>query len=270
MTKLRALLFNTLFYGMLIAYMVFCPFMLIIPRAAGLRIVRDLMRRELDLQRLFGMSIEVRGAEHLPVAGGIVAAKHQSMWETFALHTIIPDGVFIYKKELGRLPLFGNYLRKFEQIAIDRKGGPVAAEEMIRQARRAIDLHRQIMIFPEGTRRPPEAAPKYKYGVARIYERVECPVVPVVLNSGFFWSKFFWRGHVGKLVIEVLAPIRPGLTQEEFFEHLVRDMEAASDRLFIETATAPGAPPLTDAMKERLRVLQAAADQPAARGASLP
>lgn len=270
MIRLRALLFNTLFYAMLIGYMVVCLIVLFIPRAWGRGIVVDFMRRQLALQRLFGMTIDVRGRDHLPLQGGIIAAKHQSMWETFALYTLVPDAVFIYKKELGRVPLFGSYLRKFEQIEIDRQGGPVAAEAMTRNARRAIDLGRQILIFPEGTRRPAGAEPKYKMGVARIYASVGCAVVPIVLNSGFFWSNFFWRGQIGRIVVEVLPPIEAGLSPQDFFNRLVSEMEAASNRLFIETATAADAPPLDAFQKKRLaELIDASAPQPdvAAAGA---
>ena len=160
MTKLRALVFNTLFYALMLSYMVFGMFMLIIPRRFALVVIQDFMHRQLALQRLFGMKIEVRGGEHFPVKGGIIASKHQSIWETFALHSMVPDAVFIYKKELGELPLFGNYLRKFEQIEVNRKGGPLAAQSMTRAARQAIELGRQILIFPEGTRRPPGSCAK--------------------------------------------------------------------------------------------------------------
>ncbi|WP_376803867.1 lysophospholipid acyltransferase family protein [Candidatus Raskinella chloraquaticus] len=261
MTRLRAIAFNSMYYGMMIGYMVFCPFMLFIPREKGIGLIRDLMRRKMALQRLFGMTIEVRGAQHLPVNGGIVAAKHQSIWETFALHSMVPDAVFIYKKELGDMPLFGAYMRKFEQIEIDRKSGPVAAAAMARDARAAIALGRQIMIFPEGTRRPPGAEPKYKYGITRIYTAVEQSVVPVVLNSGFFWSNYFWSGHRGRLIVDVLPAIPAGLSADEFFKRLVETMEEASDRLFIETATSPDAPPLTPFQRQRLAELQAKAAQ---------
>lgn len=262
MIQLRAVTFNIIFYVMLFSYMAFCPFMLIIPRAWGIGIIRDFMSRQLKLQRLFGMTIEVRGAENFPTHGGIVAAKHQSIWETFALHSMVHDATFIYKKELGRVPLFGAYMRKFEQIEIDRKGGPLAAEAMTREARRVVALGRQIMIFPEGTRRPPGAEPKYKFGVARVYQGVEQPVTPVVLNSGFFWSNYFWSGHIGRLIVEVLPPIPPGLPARSFFDRLVGEMEAASDRLFIETATAVDAPPLSDFQKQRLLELKAEAQVP--------
>ena len=258
MTKLRALVFNTLFYALMLSYMVFGMFMLIIPRRFALVVIQDFMHRQLALQRLFGMKIEVRGGEHFPVKGGIIASKHQSIWETFALHSMVPDAVFIYKKELGELPLFGNYLRKFEQIEVNRKGGPLAAQSMTRAARQAIELGRQILIFPEGTRRPPGAPALYKHGVSRIYENVGQAIVPIVLNSGLYWSNYFWSGHLGTIIVEALPPIPIGLSRDEFFERLVREMEAAGDRLFVETATGPHAPPLNEEQKARLKELQAA------------
>lgn len=236
MIRLRAVAFNTLFYGLLILYMLAAVIAFALPRRVIYAIARSLAKRGLSLQRLFGMEIELRGAENLPNGGSIIAAKHQSMWETFALFFYVKDAAFIYKKELGEIPLFGAYLRKLELIEINRKGGPGAFRAMAAAARGAIDEGRQLVIFPEGTRRPPGAEPKYKYGVAKIYADVARPVVPIVLNSGLYWSSYFWRGRAGKLVIEVLPQIAPGLDADAFFEELQRVMEAASDRLIVETA----------------------------------
>lgn len=236
MIRLRAFVFNTLFYGLLVLYMLAAIVAFALPRRVIYAIARSLAKHGLALQRLFGMEIELRGAEHLDRGGSIVAAKHQSMWETFALFFYVRDAAFIYKQELGRIPLFGAYLRKLELIEINRKGGARAFRAMATAARAAIDEGRQLVIFPEGTRRPPGAEPKYKYGVAKIYADVARPVVPIVLNSGLFWSSYFWRGRTGKLVVEVLPVIEPGLDADAFFTELQRVMEAASDRLIVETA----------------------------------
>jgi len=262
MTRLRALAFNTLFYAMLIGYMIVCPFLFLLPAERGWGVVRNLMRNENRLQRLFGIRIEVRGAEHMPAGGGIVAGKHQSMWETFSLVAFVPRPAFIYKKELGRLPLFGAYLRKFGMIEVDRKGGSAALRAMAESARAAVDAHRQVMIFPEGTRREAGAAPAYKFGVAKMYAEIGRPVVPMALNSGLYWSAFFWRGHPGTIVVEFLPPIEPGLEPAVFFERLQAETEAATDRLLLETAARADAPPLSPVAAARLAALKAA--QPAA------
>lgn len=257
MRRVRAFAFNSLFYGLLILYMLAFLVILVLPRSWGFPVVRNLMRNEIRLQRLFGIRIEVRNPEYLPQGGGIVAAKHQSMWETFSLVAFIPWPAFIYKQELGKIPLFGNYLRKFGMIPVDRKGGATALRAMATLARAAIDSGRQVLIFPEGTRRPYGAAPAYKFGVAKMYAEIGRPVTPLVLNSGLYWSAYFWRGYPGTIVIEALPPIEPGLTAEQFFERMQTEMERASDRLLLETASRPDAPPLDAIAQARVDALRA-------------
>jgi 1-acyl-sn-glycerol-3-phosphate acyltransferase len=255
MRRLVAFVHNTLFYVILVGYLVSFVFLLAAPGPWSVVVGKNLHRNLIRFQKLFGMKIEVRGFENVPKEGCIIASKHQSMWETFALFAIVEKPVFIYKSELDKIPLFGHFLRKLGMISVDRGGGAAALKDMAERSRREIDKGFEVLIFPEGTRKPPGAAPAYKYGIAKMYEEIQRPVVPLVLNSGLFWSSYFWRGYRGRIVVEFLPSIAPGMERDAFFQHLQATMEAASDKLLLESAARPDAPPLGEAAKARIAAL---------------
>src|SRR5258708_9212675 len=138
------------------------------------------------------------------------------------------------KRELMWIAFFGWYGWKAGMIAIDRSKGSQALAEMNARARRELARNRPIIIFPEGTRRPSGAEPRYKYGVARLYSELGVACVPIALNSGLFWPRRSMRRYPGTILVEVLDPIPPGLGQEAFFERLQGDIEAATARLLAE------------------------------------
>jgi 1-acyl-sn-glycerol-3-phosphate acyltransferase len=258
MLRLRTAAFNIGFYAIFIGYMLLFPILALLPMEAGLAAAHSMVRNQLRLSRLFGLKLEIRGREHLPKGGALIAAKHQSMWETLALLALFDKPAFVYKQELGRIPLFSYYLRKFRMIPVDRKGGRAALRQVARDGRAAIDAGHQVIIFPEGTRQEPGAPPDYKFGVAMTYAEIDRPVIPIALNSGLYWSDYAWRGHTGTVVVEILPPIPPGLPPRAFFAELERVIEARSDALLLETAQRPDAPPLGEAAAQRVAALQAA------------
>lgn len=186
------------------------------------------------LRHIVGLDFEVRGRENLPSGPAIYAVKHMSMWETIAQHILLRDPAIIMKSELLMLPFYGWYARKCEMIVIDRRGHAAALRNMIRTARERISAGRPIVIFPEGTRKLPGDVPDYKPGVAALYTSLHVPCVPVALNSGQFWSRKGIRPRSGRIVLEILPPIAPGLAREPFMQGLQEDMEAATRRLLDE------------------------------------
>jgi 1-acyl-sn-glycerol-3-phosphate acyltransferase len=132
------------------------------------------------------------------------------------------------------IPFFGWYAWKAGMIPIDRSKGSQALADMNARARRELARNRSIIIFPEGTRRPPGAEPRYKYGVARLYSEMGVPCLPIALNSGLFWPRRSMRRYPGTILVEVLDPIPPGFGQDAFFERLQHDVEAATARLVAE------------------------------------
>ena len=235
MLLLRSVVFNVVFYLVLFALLLAALPTLVMPRPGILGIARLWARTNLWLLRVIcGIKCEFRGLARIPRGPLLISAKHQSVWETFALLLILRDPAYIMKRELMWLPFFGWYTWKAGMIPVDRKKGSQALADMNACARDVLALDRQIIIFPEGTRRPPGAEPKYKYGVVHLYAETGVPCLPIALNSGLFWPRrSLWR-YPGTILVEVLDPIQPGLAKEEFYERLQRDVEVATARLIAE------------------------------------
>lgn len=231
----RSLLFNTLFFVTTTLFVVIGSPFLFLPRGWAMAALRVHARFELFLLRaIVGTKIEVRGRENIPAGPCLVASKHQSAWETFALIPIFRDPALLMKRELFWIPFHGWFSYKFQMIPVDRDKGPSALRRMLRSARKRIDEGREIIIFPEGTRRAPGAPPDYKTGIVLLYDALQVPCVPVALNSGLFWPRRSVLRRPGTIVIEILLPIRPGLPKDEFLHRLETAIESASNRLLVE------------------------------------
>lgn len=231
----RSILFNIAFYLNLIILLIAAIPTLLMPRRAILGMAKTWGRTSLWLLRVIcGLKVEIRGREKLPVGPLIVAAKHQSMWETFVLVTLFDDPTFIIKRELMWIPLFGWFTWKGGMVPVRRGAGAQALADMAVIARREIQKGRQLVIFPEGTRRAPGAEPRYKFGVAHLYAEIGAPCVPVALNSGLFWRRRSFLRWPGTVRLEFLDPIPPGLDKQEFLERLQSVIETATARLIAE------------------------------------
>ncbi len=208
---------------------------LLLPSQAIIEMAKLWGRISLWLLRVVcGTRYEFRGLDRIPSGPLIVAAKHQSTWETFALLSLFKHPIFIIKRELTWIPLFGWFTIKGKMIAVDRGSGSQALTAMTARARDVIRGGRQLFIFPEGTRRPAGAEPNYKFGVAHLYDVIGVPCVPVALNSGLFWRRRSFVRLPGTIVVEFLEPIPPGLDKQAFFERLQNDIETATARLVAE------------------------------------
>ena len=182
------------------------------------------------LKWIAGTGIELRGK--LTDRRVLVASKHFSMWETIAFLSLLPRPAIVLKQSLLRIPFYGWYARKMRMIAIDRAAGAKTIRLMAAEARRALDDNRTVVIFPEGTRKKPGAAPDYKPGVAALYALLRVPCVPVAHNSGLFWTGFLKRP--GTIVVEFLDPIPPGLSRQRFTKELQTRIETATNRILDE------------------------------------
>ncbi|MDA1098940.1 MAG: lysophospholipid acyltransferase family protein [Proteobacteria bacterium] len=230
---IRSNLFNLLFYAwstfMVIAFLpaLVLPYQVTVwGQRQWARGVNYLMRWSV------GIHIEYRGLEQRPHSGAIVAAKHQSAWDTLIWHVILDDPAIVMKQELLSIPIYGWLCRKTRMIAVDRKAGTKALRAMLEDGRTAIALGRPIVIFPQGTRTATGASVEdapYQPGVSALYRNLDAPVVPVALNSGLFWPRRQFMRRPGTIVLEFLEPIPPGLPRKEF-DALLKDR--------IETATA--------------------------------
>lgn len=231
----RSILFNVLFYLNLLLHMLVALATLVLPQRYLLAVAKAWARSSLRLLDVIcGIKADFRGLEKIPPGGLIVAAKHQSLWETFALLPMVDDPVFILKRELMWIPLFGWFLWKSEMIPVDRGKRGSALAAMTERAKTELGRGRQIIIFPEGTRRAPGAEPQYKHGVAHLYTETGVPCVPLALNSGLVWPRRSFRRFPGTVVVEILDPILPGLNKQAFAERLRSDIETATARLIEE------------------------------------
>ncbi len=245
MQFIRAILFNMFFYTFSAVMMIGCSVhVFLLPRKYGKPTVDSWCRGNMWLEKFFcGVKVEFRGQENIPKGGLLIASKHQSSWDTFGLIPEFLDPAYIYKRELGWIPAFGWYVLKWKMIPIDRKKGSKAIPEMIERSRAAVNEGRQILIFPEGTRRPIGAKPAYKQGIARLYSQLNVPVLPVALNTGIFWPRRSLLHYPGTHVVEFLPPIQPGLSEQEFMDVLIERIETATEKLRLEVANGENPPP---------------------------
>ncbi len=235
MIILRSAIFNVAFYTLFIVMMILGLPLMLLPRGAVLWLIRAWARSSLWLlATICDARVEVRDRALLPSGACIVAVKHQSFLETFALLTVIDDFAYVLKKELTAIPVFGWYLKTTGQIGIDRSKGGGALLMLQRAVRARLVANRQIVIFPEGTRRPIGAAPAYKPGVAALYTSSGVPCTPIALNTGLFWPRKGYLRRPGTIVIQVLQPIEAGLGKRVFLQALENAIEPATDALVAE------------------------------------
>ena len=235
MRLIGSVLFVIWMYVLMAVMGILCAPVLLGPRSwskACFRLYLDLVFGA--LKRLCGVTYEVRGRAHIPHGGALVASKHQSMFETLAFWRILDDPAIILKKELSYLPFFGWYAMKLKNIAIDRAGASKTIRAMLKTARQRAEEGRQVVIFPQGTRVKPGETESYKPGVAGLYAAMKAPCAPVALNSGLYWPGKGVLRSPGRIVVEFLPAIEPGLSREAFMSRLETAIETASDALLAE------------------------------------
>lgn len=215
------------------------------------------------LRAITGVKTVMSGMENIPEGGCIIAAKHQSDWDVFAIFPHTGRPAYIVKKELMRIPFFGWAARSLDCIEVDRRRGAEAIPLMMAQAHAAVARGCRIVIFPEGTRKAPLAPADYRQGIVRLYMELKVPVVPVALNSGLFWgrnSPMIWPGTVeGKF----LPPIEAGLSSDVFMQRLKSAIETNSDELILKAIDRGLGYPVSPDFQARADALrQSRADAP--------
>ena len=182
MLYVRSLAFNAAFYLNLIIQMIlWTPFYFLAPRHMAWFVPKFWSRTELWLMRVIaGTRSEITGQENLPDGPYILAPKHQSFWDTISFLPYIRDPLYILKRELRWIPFFGWYIMKMRMIPVDRGKRSRALKDVIMRTRKEMrENNRQLIIYPEGTRRAPGAEPAYKWGIVELYTELDLPVVPV-------------------------------------------------------------------------------------------
>jgi 1-acyl-sn-glycerol-3-phosphate acyltransferase len=186
-----------------------------------------------------GLRWRVIGRENLPEGAAVIAAKHQSAWDTLIFHVLVNDPVFVLKRELLAVPLVGWYMRKAGSIAVDRGAGFRAMKRMLPEVERALADGAQVIVFPEGTRTAPGQRRPYQPGIAAIYARVDTPIVPIALNSGMFWSRRGFLKFPGVITLRILPPMPLGMHRTAFMDELERRIEETTELLCAEVAEVP-------------------------------
>lgn len=241
MKYLRALWFNLTFYTANLVMSVGLMPCMLFNRKIIVKAVMIWLRTVAWIEKnLGGISYRVIGRDNIPKGACIIAAKHQSEWETFKIHLLVDDPAIVLKRELLNIPVIGWYMKRSGSIPIDRAGRTRALADMLRAARQAAAQGRPIVIFPEGTRAAPGESRPYKPGVAALYQDLNIPLVPMALNSGLLWPKNAFVKKPGTITVEFLPPIPPGLSREDMMESLRAALEPASQRL-LEDAVTPAA-----------------------------
>lgn len=236
MILLRSLLFAAVFYAWSALYAVLMVPVLVAPRTwmlAGMRFWSWSVN--LLLRGICGIRVEVRGLGNVPAGDALIASKHQTMFDVFVQFGVLKGALFVLKKELMAIPIFGWIALKIGSIVVDREGQAAALRDMVRKAQDQFQRgDRQLVIFPEGTRKAPGSPPDYKPGVAALYRELGVTVHPVATNAGVHWPAHGFLRRPGVIVYEFLEPLPPGLKRAEFMRLLEERIEAASNRLLAE------------------------------------
>ena len=231
---IRNILFTIFFFlGIILISLVFLPTLIMSPSTTlvGGKVMGHWAKYCLRI--FLSVKINIVGKENIITNEKFfIACSHQSMFETFVLQTIFNAPVFILKKELLKIPIFGLYLKKIGSISIKRnkttKENLGFFDEILKTASSS---ERPLLIFPQGTRVLPEDKPKFKKGTGRIYEALKIKCQPVAINSGYVWPKNKPLKGNKIITISILKSIEPGLAKEEFLNILENNIYSELDKM---------------------------------------
>ncbi len=226
----RSLIFNLLYvFWTLFVGIIFIP-VILLPQKLIILFVGRIWAGGLYffLKMICNLKLNLEGKENISSTSAIYASKHQSALETFMFHLIIDKPVFILKKELLDIPVFGFYLRKMGMIAIDRDGGMKSLKLLLKQVQEKIAQGYNIIIFPEGTRTAHGEEVEYNAGVVALYNLKCAPIIPVALNTGKYWPRNSFHKKPGRFSIKVLKEMPKDIKKEEFLPALKQKIEENS------------------------------------------
>jgi 1-acyl-sn-glycerol-3-phosphate acyltransferase len=231
MILVRSAVFNVMFFGISLVMTLLATAVRVVAPARVLDVAILWGRCLVAAARLIcGIRLDVRGLEHIPPGAALIASRHQSAFDTFVWLTLLPRCCYVFKRELRRIPLFGKSIRAAGMIEIDRTGGGAAIRVLLVEAERAVREGRQIVIFPEGTRREPGSAVVLQSGIAALASRTGLPVIPVSTDSGWCWGRRAFRKRPGTIRIVIGRPI-PAQTERRA---LMRALEEGLSAIALE------------------------------------
>ena len=183
------------------------------------------------LKHICQISHEIQGKEHIPSHPVLVISKHQSAFETFALFYYLPQAIFIHKKQLFWIPIFGQYLKKINMISINRKGGASTMRLMLKQTKEKVGLGFSIIIFPEGTRKKLGDLPDYKSGFVGIYKEMSTEILPIAVNSGKCWPNHTFVKKAGHIIIKILPLLEAKMDRKQILTEVEKKIEEATNKI---------------------------------------
>jgi 1-acyl-sn-glycerol-3-phosphate acyltransferase len=242
-------------YGLTAAFAALAP-----GRGATSWIIRRYVKRMVQTMRLLaGIKLQVRGRERLPDGAFIIASKHQSWGDGFAVYDQFEDLAFVTGDHLEKFPLLGTVLRKLGAIVVNNCGGREARDALKHRSADAHAAGRKILIYPEGNLAKVGEKFRYRSGVWHMYRDFDMPVVPLASNLGLFWSQEDFRKTPGLATIEFLDPIPTGLGKEEFLSRLEAAVEDRTAELIAEATGRPVTPAVRVLAPDEIRKAKAAA-----------
>jgi len=173
-----------------------------------------------------GITYRAEGREHIPKGPCIIAAQHQSSYETYRMFSEVYHPIFVLKRELIWIPLIGWYMLRAGFVSINRGAGAGAMRKMLRETQDALDRGFQVVVFPEGTRVLPGRSNPYRPGIAALYTHCNVPVIPMALNTGAFWGKTRILKMPGEIVFKFLPALPTGLDKETMLTELRTRLES--------------------------------------------
>lgn len=253
MIVLRSILYAIAFYATTALMLVGGIWLLAAPRAWAMAALALHGRICTWLLKVIcGTRLEVRGRENVPEGPCLVVAKHQSAWDTFALVPLFKDPAIVLKDELKWIPVYGWFCVKFQHVLVKRDRAAVALKQMVGVAKDRVAAGRQVLIFPEGTRRAPGDVPDYKPGYVALYEGLGVPCVPLALNSGLYWPRRSFLRYPGTIVVELLEPVPAGMARAQFRKAIEARIEAASAALIEAAARSDSPSPVIAEARDRI------------------
>jgi len=221
----------------MIGSILIAPLSFILPRTVIFWLIRfQSIHALINLKYLVNLEVEFRGTENIPkFRKYLIASKHQSLAEGMFLNYAIEKPSIVAKRDLLYIPIVGLCFKKANFIYVNRTKGETPIETLVRTSKQSMEKDpRPLLIFPEGTRTPIGEKKPYKYGITALYKGLNVPCLPVAVNTGYFWPRRKFLRYPGKMIIEFLKPIEPGLEAEDFSKILEQTIEKRSHELLLE------------------------------------
>lgn len=233
----RSLLFNICFYG----WILFCSILFLPSLLFSRQFVEKITKvcvKGMDwiCEHILGLHVKIIGRERFSTTPVVFAVKHQSAWETIIFHSFLNNPAIVLKRDLMWIPFFGWYLKKLQMVPLSRskKRGVQDLKNLLKAADQAVAQKRPLIIFPEGTRSKPGQKSTYHSGIASLYLHLNIPVIPIAHNAGLYWPRRGFLKYSGCITLELMEPIQPGLSRQEFMRILENKIETTTNKLIRE------------------------------------